>query len=625
MKGIDPLVTDVECYRNFFLVGFRNVRTGNIKTIKLFGEHASLSDEDKRFLRAVMNKHRVITFNGRNYDLPMIYYAMTGATCSQLKDCSDRIIVGHMKFWHLEKELRFKIPREDKIDHIDLIDVAFGKASLKIYGGRIHSKTLWDLPFSPDKILTREDAETLEAYWGNDIVTTVDLYKELEAELDLRAKMSEEYGIDLRSKSDAQIAEAILKQRLTEITGVVPSRPGDRAGDWFSYQPPSWVRFELPQLQSMLDRLVKSRFVINKDGYVNLPESLEGASVDVGMGRYRIGIGGLHSSEECVAHHSDDMYQLIDRDVTSYYPSIILSLGLYPRHLSEDFLNVYRKIYHDRLAAKKAGEKVTAETLKIVLNGSFGKFGSKWSILYSPELLLQVTLTGQLALLMLIERLEMNRTGTSPVVSANTDGIVFRVRRPDMGVTNKIIDLWEKDTGFKTEETTYRSLYSRDVNNYIAVKDDGSVKTKGTYAPDGIRKNPSAPICNDAVIAYLTNRTPIEETIRTCSDVRKFVTIRKVTGGGVTSDGEYLGKAVRWYYADQSDEWVAKSCIRSIESGDQVADSGGARALMTLPDNNALPDDLDFQHYIDRAYSMLIDLGLSEEKVYGYGKHNQET
>lgn len=62
-------------------------------------------------------------------------------------------------------------------------------------------------------------------------------------------------------------------------------------------------------------------------------------------------------------------------------------------------------------------------TFKIVLNGTFGKLGSKYSFLYSPNLMIQVTITGQLALLMLIEALEA--AGIS-VVSANTDGIVSR-------------------------------------------------------------------------------------------------------------------------------------------------------------------------------------------------------
>ena len=111
----------------------------------------------------------------------------------------------------------------------------------------------------------------------------------------------------------------------------------------------------------------------------------------------------------------------MDCDVASYYPSIILNQGLCPANIGENFLRVYKKIVDERLKAKKEGDKVVSESLKIVINGSFGKFGSKFSALYAPEMLLQVTLTGQLALLMLIEKLE---NADIKVISANTDGVV---------------------------------------------------------------------------------------------------------------------------------------------------------------------------------------------------------
>src|ERR1017187_7366641 len=139
-----------------------------------------------------------------------------------------------------------------------------------------------------------------------------------------------------------------------------------------------------------------------------------------------MGIGGLHSAESGVAHVAGSNYMLIDRDVTSYYPSIILNLGLYPQHMGEAFLTVYRSLVERRVAAKKAGDKVTAESLKIAVNGSFGKLGSKWSALYAPDLLIRVTITGQLSLLMLIEMIEL---AGLPVLSGNTDGILVKCHK----------------------------------------------------------------------------------------------------------------------------------------------------------------------------------------------------
>ena len=74
--------------------------------------------------------------------------------------------------------------------------------------------------------------------------------------------------------------------------------------------------------------------------------------------------------------------------------------------------------------------------MEVVVNGTFGKLGNMFSIIYSPDLLFQVTLTGQLTLLLLIERLEL--AGVR-VVSANTDGIVIKCHRTLKATMERII------------------------------------------------------------------------------------------------------------------------------------------------------------------------------------------
>ena len=261
-----------------------------------------------------------------------------------------------------------------------------------------------------------------------------------------------------------------------------------------------------------------------------------------------------------------------------------------------------RSIVERRLAAKKAKDSVTADALKITINGGFGKLGSKWSVLYAPALFLQVTLTGQLALLMLIECLEKHGI---PVVSANTDGVVIKcpvAKAPEMAV---IVDWWECVTGFDTEATEYAAIYSRDVNNYIAIKAGGGVKTKGTYAKTSLSKSPANEVCTDAVVAFLARGTPIEQTIRDCQDIRKFVTIRTVKGGARWK-GQYLGRVVRWYYGRGE-----TGCIEYKSSSYKVARSEGARACMALPAE--FPADVDVDWYIRESTEMLNDLGVSHD------------
>jgi hypothetical protein len=289
---------------------------------------------------------------------------------------------------------------------------------------------------------------------------------------------------------------------------------------------------------------------------------------------------------------------LADFDVASYYPSIILRCGLEPENMAQHFTPVYRQIVQRRLAAKKAGDRVQDAVLKIVINGSFGKFGSPYSALYSPRLLIQTTVTGQLALLMLIEMLEAEGI---PVVSANTDGIVIRCPRSLVDMMEFVVGQWEDATGFTTEETAYSALYSRDVNNYLAIKADGSVKRKGVFATGTLSKNPVNEICMGAVVKHLVDGTPVEESIRACTDIRKFVTIRTVKGGAVQDD-QYLGRAVRWYYA-----LGELGTINYRVNGYTVARSEGAKPLMELPD--IFPTDVDYQWYIDEAHNLLSDIG----------------
>lgn len=302
--------------------------------------------------------------------------------------------------------------------------------------------------------------------------------------------------------------------------------------------------------------------------------------------------------------------------------------------------------------AELASQTSRANSLKTNLNGTFGKLGSKYSIFYAPSELIQVTLTGQLALLMLIEAMEL---AGIPVVSGNTDGIVMAVpdSAEDYARYLSIISWWEQLTGFETEETEYVAVYSRDVNSYVAITTDGKLKTKGAYAPPEPGAsgwpNPTTQVCVDAVCAYLQHGTPIEQTILSCTDVRQFVTIRDVKGGGVWSskqievddwvllvdtgsaqnvwaaagdptktvkrksrpparmvwvDDVKLGRMVRWYYSTDG-----AGTIRYRVTGATVPKSEGCKPLMELP--VTLPADVNYLWYFAEARSLLNDVGVT--------------
>lgn len=576
-------IFDTECYKDYFLLMMRDVATGEVFSAESF--------PGKPFTVGSLPPVTLVGFNSRNYDFPILSLAMAGADNQTLKNASDDIIVHGLKPWHIRD--KYGGVDLNAVDHIDLIEVAPGQCGLKAYGGRMHSRRLQDLPIDPSASISPTDRAVLRVYCQNDLETTLDLMNKVRPQLLLREKMSKEYGIDLRSKSDAQIAEAVIRSEVEKRLGHRVYRPELHPAYKFHYIAPAYIQFTTPGMRKVLDLVKASEFGLNDKGSVELPPVFESMRVCVGKGVYTMGIGGLHSNEYRTARRT----RLIDRDVTSYYPSIILTQGLFPQHMGPDFLAVYRSIVERRIAAKVSGDAVTNESLKVVINGSFGKLGSKWSILYAPDLMIQVTLTGQLCLLMLIEMVEA--VGI-PVVSANTDGVVMDCAVEEQWLLDAVIAHWEHVTGFNTEQTEYRALYSKDVNNYIALKSDGSVKLKGEYTPSGLQKNNTNTVCTNAVIAYLTEGVPLQETIRGCKDIRDFLTIRQVKGGG-QYDGKYLGKAVRWYYTNSGKNIT--SCIK----GDKVAKSDGCTPLMTLPDT--LPEDIDYQWYVVEAQSMLDDMG----------------
>ncbi len=602
----EVLLYDVECYENYFLAGFTSFQTGKV----IYFEMTSSSDMttvqarlDLQKLQWIFDNFCTVGFNSIGYDMPITALALAGKSCSVLKFETNQIILAGERPSDILRKHKVK---KLQCNHIDLIEVAPLRASLKIYGGRLHTPRMQDLPFHPDVVLSEDQITIVRWYNLNDLSATAFLKNSLREQLQLRNTLSDEYGIDLRSKSDAQIAEAVIADEVARINNARPQRPTIEIGTAYRYKIPAFLKYNTDIMNWTLNTVRNAWFVVDETGSVGMPEELKELKIQIANSVYRMGIGGLHSSEKCTAHFADDHTTLNDVDVVSYYPFIILNLGVYPVHLGPNFLNVFKRIVMRRLDAKARGDKVVADSLKITINGSFGKLGSKYSVLYSPDLLIQVTVTGQLSILMLIERLELQ--GIS-VVSANTDGVVIKCPKHLEEVRVAVVKQWEKDTGFETENSQYLALFSRDINNYIAVKAPTkkdpklSVKAKGAYAKPGLQKNPTNEICIDAIEALLTKGTPVEETVRNCKDIRKFVNVRTVKGGAV-KDGTYLGNAIRWYYAAGETGEIVYA-----RNGNKVPRSDGAWPMMDMP--KQFPDNVDYDWYIAETFDMLKEIGYS--------------
>lgn len=586
-------VFDTEVLGNRTLFRALNPDTG-----ERFGIWRHEPDSPQRLYRFVRQADTTfIGFNNHQFDNMIVAAWCQGYDEAALKRLANDIIENRLRPWDVARKYNLTevIP-----DTIDLIEVAPSFVGLKAYGARMHMPLLQDMPLPHDHMVTSQaEEEMIVSYCDNDVDTTNELVNQLEPELLLRVQMSKRYGCDMRSRSDSQMAEQayITSMGLRRKAAVIPRS--------VTYRPPEFIRFRDPELQALLELVSRTDFYVNQDtGHVVLPDFLGRSAISFGSGTYQLGVGGIHSTHDksvCHVAGPDDVIE--DIDAASFYPSIILECGFVPAGLGQRFVDEYRSIYHQRLEAKRTGDKATDATLKISLNGTFGKLASRYSVLYAPDLMLAVTLTGQFTLLMLIEWLEYAGAVT---LSANTDGIAVRYPRHLAPLVRNVVARFTEVSRFQFEFTPYRVLAMKDVNNYFAVKTDRSLKTKGIYAPLSLKKNPTAQVASDAVGEWLASGVDFETSVR-AAPFTSFISARNVTGGG-EQRGEFLGKVVRWYQSTNPE----LPPLRYARNGNKVPKTDGARACMTLRADQPHPEDLDYSWYVREAVKIAVAVGCSE-------------
>lgn len=652
---------DIECFHNWFLWGLTDAVTGQQWDYQMVPG----TRLDTGAIETLLRHYTAVTFYGVGYDLPMTLLALAGADCATLKQANDEMIVGGMKWWVMLKKYGLRIPHW--FDHIDVSEPTPGvRVTLKQYMCRMHSQKIQDSPVDFKLPIDPKHVPQEVEYCRNDRRGTLELREQIKSRIDLRIKLSERYGIDLRSKSDAQMAEAMVKvewsRRLKEqIDNLVPSVrdyevkwdgtlspviPKFAHGHKFKCIIPEYIHFVTPYMQGVLELIRNCEFTLTdkdealllsdgteevgpdgkklKTGVV-MPKELKGLDIHMGPSTFRMGIGGLHSKEKKTTVRSHPgRGTLRTADVAAYYPSCIVNSGMNPPQLGPLFQEIYGGFKHERDHAKlklatlivgsELWEEITTVTggFKIVNNGTFGKLFSRHSIFYHPQMGITVTVGyGQLSLLMLIERLTISGIG---VVSANTDGVEMFVPEGLDGVCDQILAWWEKTCHLTLEVHPYLALCSESVNSYVSLQFDGSVKRKGRYGRSGVispdataGKHPDIDVCAEAVVAYLSKGTMLSQSIRGCSDIRKFIRVRGAKGGARmssdTPDMNY-GRAVRWYYSTAT----VGDYIVDAESNNKVAGSDGAKLCMELP--TAMPGDVDYHYYETVAEKMLLDMGI---------------
>jgi len=360
---------DIEVLPNYFLIAVKGLESGKLLTMDMYGEHSSLTIEQRRKLTTLLLKYTSFGFNSTKYDMPIINYVLQGRTCSEIHKMSKVIIEKNMPDWMTYREYNLT-PKP--FDHFDICEPSPAvMISLKNYGTRVGSKKLQEFYLDPHKPISVDEKQDLIGYCENDLDVTIDLYNAIKDRIDLRINMGEQYGLDLRSKSDAQIAETVITSELDKqkIKAVKPTLSNNYRA---KYVAPEFIKFETYDLNNLLQVVEDIRFTLAANGAVKMPKELADRKIVIGDTTYKMGIGGLHSQEKSLSVVSNDTYVMRNADFTSYYPFIILNLGLYPKHLGEKFLNVYRNIVEDRVKSKmRIGEiKKEIKELKSHLNSN---------------------------------------------------------------------------------------------------------------------------------------------------------------------------------------------------------------------------------------------------------------
>ena len=168
------IIIDTECYQNYWLFAALNTETHRVRQVEIY-DNASLSEDDIKLIRDTM-KRETVSFNGYKYDLPMITAALSGYNTKALHQFSTDLIMSSFPAWHITRQRDLTVA---DYNHIDLIEIAIGQGSLKVYGSRLHCKTLQDLPIEPDEIISPAQREQLKVYCRNDLELTELLYTTL--------------------------------------------------------------------------------------------------------------------------------------------------------------------------------------------------------------------------------------------------------------------------------------------------------------------------------------------------------------------------------------------------------------------------------------------------------------
>lgn len=599
------LAFDIEVFKNFFSATFINVRDLSDTHVFVIGFGRNDQGELRRFLRQQMT---LVGYNSISYDNPVLRFLQTTDAediNGALYKLSLNLIKDEMRSDKKILTLRYPKSWDNPFmwSGLDLMAMmGFDKLGISLKQIAINLKwhKIQDLPIEYDHPVHATQQDMVLDYNKNDVLITIRLYEAVAKYIELREALSETYGVSLLSASKSKIANILLSKFYPEQTGIPleqlkelrTERSVIRARDCFA----PFVSFEHPVLQNFFNRL-SSMTLSPSNGY-KYKETLQFGGVEMVFG-----VGGLHSKDAPGKYVSDEKYVIMDGDVTSYYPNLLINNGWYPEHLSQEFIILLKRITEERIAAKNSGDNVKAEGLKIAINSIFGKTGSPTFWLYDPLQMLRTTLTGQMGLVMLVEGFYSKGI---KVLSCNTDGVVCKIERSKLPEYYEVCDAWMKKTGLVLEYTTYAKYIRRDVNSYITEKDTNKkdkIKAKGAFVTTvELEKSYRMPIVAKCLSEYFLNGIPVEQTLRASRDIFDFCLSRKSAPKfgiylDVKGKRQHLQKTNRFFISKNGGRLITKDNESGRET--KIISDGWVTIL------NDYDESIPFEDYqVDYTYYM---------------------
>ena len=529
-----------------------------------------------------------------------------------------------------EDQISFKQIDLFKVNHYDNKN---RMVSLKRLEFEMDLENIEEMPIHHTKTnMTKEEIALTMDYCRNDVHATYEFYKITTGncdhplykgnnQIELRQDIQEEFGIPCLNYSDSKIGDEMIKKYYCEQKGIKPTdlpkkgffRKEIRVKNCIA----DYVEFKTPQLKLFLKKMKGTVLGLQDDfkEHITFYDNV-----------YSFMKGGLHTENKPEIFEADENYEIIDWDVSSYYPAIIINSKRYPSHLGKEFLLGYKQMFERRLELKPQAKKDKrikgiVGALKLAVNSVYGKSSDMQSWIYDRQLTMFTTITGELSLFMLIEAYELEGIH---VISANTDGVTIRIKKTDIDKMHAINAWWSKLTEYELERTDYSKIIFSTVNDYLAVKTDGEIKKKGDFLTDfELHKNKSGRVVPIALEQYFINGTPVTDTIRNHRNIYDFAMRQRATKDfhfeGRSDNGTTVYNKLIRYYVSISGEKLLKvknedcdsraAAISQVEAGDWV---------MTVC-NHLSPkhplDNINHSYYIEKAERIINKINYQGKKV----------